>query len=388
LPINTPQVAPARVLAMGAYFKNRVCLIDGERVLWSPIHGDLDNAANCIALEQSVDELLAASSGPLDAVAHDLHPDFHSTRVALALADEHGISSIAVQHHHAHIAVTLAEQGFIEPVIGLALDGTGLGDDDKAWGGELLWLSEYGAAHHYRRVDHLALLAMPGGDAAARESWRLAAAMLHALGHGEEIMQRFSPLVGEPAARTVHTLLLRGLHCPLTSSAGRWFDAAAAALRLNTHQTFEAEAAIVLEGSARRWLERHPDFQQPWTSLDLSDLFNELFLLGDQGELAQARGAAMFHLALANGLAQAATLHAKRLAVHTVVLGGGCFVNRVLREQLTSTLIANGLRVIAPQQAGCGDAGIALGQAWVAAQTLLTRAETELPFCCATNREN
>ena len=212
---------------------------------------------------------------------------------------------------------------------------------------------------------------MPGGDVAARESWRLAAAMLHALGRDEEIMPRFAPLVGESAARIVHTLLLRNLHCPLTSSAGRWFDAAAAALRLSTHQTVEAEAAIALEGSARRWLERHPDFEQPWTSLDLSDLFTQLFVLGEQGEVGQARGAAMFHLALANGFAQAATLHAKRLAVHAVVLGGGCFVNRVLREQLTSALLANGLRVIAPQQAGCGDAGIALGQAWVAAQMLI-----------------
>lgn len=386
------RAAPAkvliRVLAVGAYLKNRACLIDGDRVLWSALHGDLDDAANCIALEQSVDALLAAASGPLDAVAHDLHPDFHSTRLALALADQHGIRAIAVQHHHAHIAVALAEHGICESVIGLALDGSGLGNDDSAWGGEVLWLSGDHAAHHYRRVDHLTLLAMPGGDAAARESWRLAAAVLHALGRSEEIAPRFAPLVGAQAARTVCTLLQRNLHCPLTSSAGRWFDAAAAALRLNIQQGFEAEAAIALEASARRWLQQHPDFEQPWTSLDLSDLFSQLFVLGGQGELAQARGAAMFHLALANGLAHAATLQAQHFGVHTVVLGGGCFVNRVLRERLISALATKGLRVIAPQQAGYGDAGLALGQAWVAAQQLHAEAQTQLPLALAMTQEN
>ena len=130
-----PHGAPARVLAFGAYLKNRACLIDGDQVSWSPLHGDLDDAASRLALEQSVQRLQGAASGPLHAVAHDLHPDFYSTRLALRLADRWQLPAIGVQHHHAHSAVVLAECALKGPVIALALDGMGLGDDGQAWGG-------------------------------------------------------------------------------------------------------------------------------------------------------------------------------------------------------------------------------------------------------------
>jgi hydrogenase maturation protein HypF len=306
-----------------------------------------------------------------------LHPDFHSTRLALAVADEHRIPSIAVQHHHAHIAVALAEHGVSETVIGLALDGTGLGDDGQAWGGEILLGEVAGQGTlAFRRIDHLALLAMPGADAAAREPWRLGAAVLHALGREHEITPRYRTVTDESAIRTVRTMLQRDLQCPRTSSAGRWFDAAAAALGLCTRQSFEAEAAITLQRCAQQWLDEHPEFDQPWGSLDLYPLFDELFALGTQGGSAQARGAAMFHLALANGLARHATQAAKRHGATTVVLGGGCFVNRILRESLTKALVANGIRVLMPEAVSCGDEGLALGQAWFAAQSLCATADT------------
>jgi len=143
-----PKAAPARVLACGAYLKNTACLIEGRRVVWSASHGDLINAANREALDHSVEMLLGEASGPLDAIAHDLHPDMHSSHVACALADRLGIPAVAVQHHHAHIAVVQAEQGVESAVIGLALDGVGLGDDGRAWGGEVLWVDSCMSAQH------------------------------------------------------------------------------------------------------------------------------------------------------------------------------------------------------------------------------------------------
>lgn len=362
-----PCPAPARVLACGAYLKNRACLVDGDQVHWSPVHGDLGEAASCVALERSVKSLLSRASGPLQAVAHDLHPDFHSTRVAVALAERLQVPAIGVQHHHAHIGVALAEHVVAGPVIGLALDGVGLGDDGGAWGGELLWVNGIAATHQWQRLDHLVPLPMPGADAAAREPWRMAAAALYALGRGDEIEARFTPHVGVTAARGVHTLLQRDLQCPRSSSAGRWFDAAAGALGLSVRQAFEAEAAMMLEARANEWLQINPEFELPWTSLDLRPLLAELFTLAGSGPQAQARGAALFHLALAGGLAHRATELAHAHGTRSVVLGGGCFVNQVLADRLGAALRRAGLAVFQQHGAGCGDAGLALGQAWIAA---------------------
>jgi hydrogenase maturation protein HypF len=359
-----PRTAPATVLACGAYLKNRACLLDGDRVHWSELHGDLSDASACSALADSIEALLERATAPLQAVAHDLHPDFQSTRQALALARRLGVPAVAVQHHHAHIAVARAEHGVDVPVIGIALDGVGLGSDGSAWGGELLWVGE---GSRWCRIDHLAPLALPGGDAAAREPWRLAAAVMHAAGRGEEIVPRFAPQVGEPAARLLQAMLQRGLNCPRGSAAGRWFDAAAAALGLSTRQTEGAEAAIALERAAARWLDAHPGFEFRWPSLDLQPLLLQLLALPADDADAVARGAAMFHLGLASALAQRALSAAAEAAVDTVVLAGGCFANRILAGQLQRELQRAGLRVLQPQTAGCGDAGLALGQAWVAA---------------------
>ena len=130
-----PRSAGARVLACGAWLKNTACLLDGDRVQWSAQHGDLRDPAACAALEASIEQLVAQAHGPIDAVAHDLHPDFHSTRVALGWAQRLGVPAVAVQHHHAHLAAVQAEHGVVEPVVGLALDGVGLGTDGTAWGG-------------------------------------------------------------------------------------------------------------------------------------------------------------------------------------------------------------------------------------------------------------
>lgn len=366
-----PAAAPARVLACGAFLKNTACLIepsgqnhaDGPRVLWSPQHDDLSTPEACTALDASVQALVAAATGPIAAVAHDLHPDFHSSRLALAWAQRLGVPAIAVQHHHAHIAVVQAELGIRgdEPLIGLALDGVGLGPDGLAWGGELLRVQ----GPHFERLDHLPELALPGGDLAAREPWRMAAAVLWALGRGDEIVPRFGPVVGEALARGLQQLLQRDLRCPRTTSAGRWFDAAAGVLGLSVRQGQEAEAAIALEQAATAWLQQHrlPPLTLP-PSLDLRPVLATLLELPpDQA----GRGAAVFHAALAQGLVAVADRAAAYSGARRVVLGGGCFFNRLLSQQVAAGLAARQLQMLRPGSVGCGDAGLALGQAWAAA---------------------
>ncbi len=367
------------VLACGAWLKNAACLLaDDGRPVWSHPHGDLSDPAACAALEASVHRLLAAHGQPVAAVAHDLHPDFFSTRLALRLAAELGVPAIGVQHHHAHIAAVLAEHNVDSPAIGLALDGVGLGTDGTAWGGELLWVD--GA--NWQRLGHLTPLALPGGDRAAREPWRMAASALHALGRNPDITPRFAPVVGHSLAAGVQQMLARGLNCPPTSSAGRWFDAAAGALGLCVRQTEEAEAAIALEQAAHRALLHQPDLPplagaaiDSQNRLDLRGLVPHLLAAQAAGSATEVdAAAASFHLALADALADWAHRAARQQGCATVCLGGGCFFNRILCERVTARLQSAGLAVLRPEAHSCGDAGLALGQAWVAQRVCMTTA--------------
>ena len=385
-----PRAAPRRVLAFGAWLKNSAGLLEGDRFLPSALHGDLGTPEACIALERSVQALVAAAGGPIEAVAHDLHPDFHSTRLALHWAERLGVPAIGVQHHQAHLAVLQAEAGLVDgPLLGLALDGVGLGTDGTAWGGELLRLDAHGG---FERLAHLPPLALPGGDVAAREPWRLAAAGLHALGRGDEIEPRLAPVVGAAAAQGVRTMLARGLNCPASTGAGRWFDAAAGVLGLSVRQREEAEAAIALERCAAAWLARHPEgvadvgprVREGDGERRVGDLggavwalFEALLAVDGQDAEACGRGAALFHAGLADALADATVAAAARDGLHDVAFGGGCFFNRLLSQRLSARLTAAGLRVHRPQAVSCGDAGLALGQAWVAAATIPTSFATE-----------
>lgn len=370
------------ILACGAWLKNAACLLQGEQVHWSALHGDLGDPVNCIALEQSVDALLALADGRIDAVAHDLHPDFFSTRLAQRVAFDLGVPAIAIQHHHAHIGAVTAEHRWQQPVIGLALDGVGLGSDGSAWGGELLLVDPAlsAASDGYLRLGHLHSLALPGGDVAARQPWRMAASSLHALGRGAEIGARFGFIAGPAAAQTVQTMLERNLRCPVTSSAGRWFDAAAGALGICSAAQGEAEAAIALEQLAQQYLTQEHLAQRGFDTdlsdgyllhadgrLDLRPLLARLFALADGGDpQAIGRGAALFHLTLVDALANWASAAAAVHGIEAVALGGGCFMNRILATRLTGELTRRALHVLAPQTLSCGDAGLALGQAVIA----------------------
>ena len=349
------------VLALGGYLKNTVCVTRGDEAFLSQHIGGLDNAATCNMLMEVSAHLLDLLQVRPEAIACDLHPDFFSSRHAWALAERWGVPASAVQHHHAHIAAVAAEHGVDTPILGLALDGVGLGDGDGgAWGGELLRLD----GPDFTRLGHLLPLPLPGGDKAAQEPWRMAAAALHLLGRGEEIARRFFDRSG---ARSLRQLLSRG--GPASTSLGRYFDAAAGLLGVCEVMAYEGQAAMLLEG----WAERHgtvPAWADGYRLHDDGqlDLLPLLARLADASDVAQ--GAALFHATLSLALADWAERAARRQGLTTIALGGGCFLNHILSRGLGAHLTARGFNVLSACQAPPNDGGLSLGQAWIGMQLI------------------
>ena len=362
-----------RVLAFGAYLKNRACLLEDGNIHWSCLHGDLQDPKACQALVESIRLMIHNAGGTIDLIAHDMHPDFFSTVLANQLSQSERLPRIAVQHHHAHIGAVASEYELIGPVLGIALDGSGWGGDHTIWGGELL-LVDGSKAH---RLGHLQQLALPGGDFASKQSWRMAASALHHLGMRHEITKRLGDRAGLKNAEMIKYMLDNKLNSPIASSAGRWFDAAASLLGLCDYQIFEAEAAQLLETSATRWLKSHPQSQGSGSARVTDELVLELGpvikqLLDDYPSEID-RLAAQFHLDLIDGLtAWVMKAQSQYPNINKVCLSGGCFHNAILREGLKSALEAKNLQVYLPsgRQGDCGDSGLALGQAWVGVQYL------------------
>lgn len=349
--LDLPRTVPS-VLALGAFLKNTICVTQGAAAFVSPDVGNLDTAGAIAAFERMVEALIAETGAEPVAACHDLHPDFHSTRFAQGLE----LPAFAVQHHHAHIAAIAAEHGLDQPVIGLALDGFGLGEGKAAWGGEMLHVDAAG----YRRLGHLAPLAQPGGDVAAREPWRMAAAFLHAVGRGSEIPTRFA---AHKAAALLPMVLEKGVNCPLTSSAGRLFDAACGLLNVRQVAEFEGQAPMELEAMVRAPTLLADGWVLTDGRLDLTPLLRRL-----ADGMAPPDGADLFHGTLIAAFSDWAAWAAEQTGARHVALGGGCFLNKVLTGGLLASLPKRGLIPLTARRLSPGDAGLSFGQAWVAAQ--------------------
>ncbi|HRH81015.1 MAG TPA: carbamoyltransferase HypF [Thiobacillaceae bacterium] len=359
--IRLPRSGPS-VLALGGYLKNTICVTRGDEAFVSQHIGGLDNPATCNMLREVTQHLLDILQVRPEAVAHDLHPDFFSSRHALDLAEAWGVPAVAVQHHHAHIAAVAAEHGVESPLLGLALDGVGLGIDHTAWGGELLRVE----GSDFTRLGHLTPLPLPGGDKAAKEPWRMAAAALFLLGRTDEIPRRFPH---QPMARQLHVMLERDLHCPPTTSLGRWFDAAAGLLGIRDVMAYEGQAAMLLEGLADQAGDVPPLLDGYILHSDgRLDLLPLLARLADENDAV--KGAALFHATLARALADWTLLTAEHQGLDAVALGGGCFLNHILSRHLAGQLTSRGLRVLEARQIPPNDGGLCLGQAWVAIQSM------------------
>ena len=355
------------VLALGGYLKNTICVMKGREAFLSQHIGGLDNVAAIGFLEETVDHLLGILDVRPELIAHDLHPDFPSTHLALSLAEKLGVPAIAVGHHQAHIAAICAEHGINEPIIGLALDGVGLGPDGGAWGGELLRLD--GAS--CERLGHLHPLAMPGGDRAAKEPWRMAVSALHGAGLGYRVGGWIKQYYPSRDPGPLLTMLDRKLRCPPTTSLGRWFDAAAGLLGVRDLMQYEGQAAMELEGLAAKHGPVEPlpggyALSEQGKVLDFSPLLPALMGCKDNA----AYGAALFHATVAAGLAEWAIVAVGRNQASKIAVAGGCAMNAVLMTALRSHLAATGVELLEARQAPPNDGGLALGQAWAARRSM------------------
>lgn len=353
------------VLAVGGELKNTLCL-NKERFFFLSQHiGDLENAETLEFFEQSVNHLQKILEIEPQAIAYDLHPEYLSTKWALS-QDE--LPLIGIQHHHAHIAAAMAENGLTGRVIGFSLDGTGYGPDGTIWGGEILLADEL----DFIRAAHFSHVSMPGGEKAIKEPWRMA--FSYCLAAGIEIdIQRFFPDVSEEEANLVRRLIERKINTPLTSSCGRLFDAVAALGGLRHRVGYEGQAAMQLEArldlseislprQAYQFVlrERENRWEIDWRPL-FTQLMEDVNKKADQGIISWK-----FHNGLVNVLTEVALRLREQNRIQRVVLSGGCFQNRFLTEELIRKLTENNFRVYYHTAVPPNDGGLALGQAYIA----------------------
>jgi hydrogenase maturation protein HypF len=340
--VRLPTAAPAPLVAVGAELKSTFCVVRGGDAFLSPHLGDLDTEAAYAAFRNDLALYLEMLDVEPAAVACDLHPGYLST----AWAHEQGLPLVEVQHHHAHAAACLAEHGLSGEALAVILDGTGLGSDGTLWGGEVLRCD----LASFERIASLEPVPLPGGEAAIREPWRVAAAYLEAADR---------PVRFERWAAVRESLKV---NAPLSSGAGRLFDAAAAVLGLRERVSYEGQAAIELEQLAGD-TPAEPYACRGLRGADLVAAVHDDFAAGRP----PAEIAAAFHEGVAAGFAAAC---AGASSPRTVVLSGGCFQNLRLLGSLTRRLEVEGFRVLSHRLVPPNDGGISYGQAAVAAARL------------------
>jgi len=364
LAIRVPLAFPEPVLALGAQQKNTICLCAGQDAWLSPHVGDLDDADTFADFVNMIEHMRRLTGLEPRLVAHDLHPDYGSTHHARSLP---GVRLVGVQHHHAHAAAAMAEQGLSGPVLALALDGTGLGEDGTAWGGELLLCD----LRESKRLATLRPLALAGGEAAIRQPWRAALALaMDALGSPARLddLKVFAQQDAHKLA-LVRQMLHRLQHVVPAHGAGRYFDAVAALVLGRGEADFEAELAVALEQLADPSPQQPYSYavdltQHPW-QIDLRPMTREL-LHDLRAGVPGARLSARFHETLAAAFAAIVQVGRKAYPGIPVILTGGCMDNALLVANLKRHLAGHG-PVFGHRQTPTGDGGLALGQAVVAA---------------------
>jgi len=370
LVLQLARSSPARILAVGGELKASVCAYAGQEARLSEPFGNLREPSTYRAYVETVEGLMGESGFAPDVVAHDLHPQYMSTQFARGL----GLPTIAIQHHHAHVVSLMADAGIEGPVVGVCCDGVGYGSDGAAWGCEVMACD----TSSFERLSHLQYFPLFGGDAAALETWRPAAALLQqALGEQwRKVMPASFSRVPEADLDAFDRITSSTVHLPMTSSLGRVFDAISFMLGLCDRNEQEAQAAIALEAAAS------PDAVEAYPyettagagpcKMSLAPMVRaivkDLRAGNDVGGVS-----ARFHEAVARMLAGAAQMACEMSGVSVVVLSGGCFMNRRLRARMIERLEERRLTVVQARRVSCSDASLALGQA-VAAAAMRERA--------------
>lgn len=366
-PIPLPFDCREPIAALGGQLKGTFALGRGRHAFLSHHLGDLDHfdAYRAFVRDLSLYEQLFDIKPRL--LVHDLHPDYATTRYAQARGEADGMPLLAVQHHHAHMASCMAENGLVGPAIGVSLDGTGFGPDGAIWGGEFL-VGDYGG---YRRVAHLRYVGMPGAEQAIREPWRMALAHLVDAGMSDALL----PGVAAVQKRTVRQMLERRFNTPPTSSAGRLFDAVAALVLGQQRVSFEAQAAMRLE-----WLAcgGPADTTYPWQLSGDADAGFEIDTRPLIRAIAEAAGrgheavliARRFHATVAEMIAAVCARIRAASGIEAVVLSGGVFMNALLLGETVERLRGMGFAPCRHRLVPTNDGGLCLGQLAIAAASL------------------
>jgi hydrogenase maturation protein HypF len=362
-PLRLPRACPCPILALGGQLKATFALGQEKLAILSHHMGDLEHYEALRAHGEAIEHYERLFAVKAELIVHDLHPDYASTRYALARAATRDIRTLAVQHHHAHLASCLADNGLDEPVIGVIFDGTGYGTDGAIWGGEFL----VGDYHGFRRAAHLRYVAMPGGQQAIHEPWRMAAAYLLDAGLAPPPLR-----VGNGRLGKVQQLIERRINTPLTSSVGRLFDAVAALAGVRQRVSYEGQAAVELEWGA---LEVEADGSYPFElaerecgpwQVDTRPLIGAVLADLDRGQ-GPARIARRFHATLTEIIVQTCQRIRGQSGLNAVVLSGGVFMNALLLTEADRQLADAGFRVHRHSQVPPNDGGLCLGQLAIAA---------------------
>jgi len=368
-----------QVLGCGAQMKNTFCLTRDNYAFLSQHIGDLENIETLEYFDNTISLYKRLFRIEPEIIAHDLHPDYLSTRYARELGSS-GVKLIPVQHHHAHIASCMADNGLDTPVIGVAFDGTGLGSDGHIWGGEFM-VADY---QSFNRVAHLEYLPLPGGDAAIKRPYRIAISyLLTLLGENalntiiakaaKQSQSHFMKKVSKVEIQIIKRQIERGLNSPLTSSMGRLFDAISAMIGIRGEIDYEGQAAVELEMIAYKGNHTNSKENYPYHIVEdngirivkLGDLLSAI--VEDLGQnVPQGRISIRFHNTIAQMTNAMCQLMANETGIKQVALSGGVFQNRLLLTKTASLLENSGFQVLTHRQVPCNDGGISLGQAVIA----------------------
>jgi hydrogenase maturation protein HypF len=362
-PLTLAQPVPRPILGCGAELKNTFCLARGRHAFLSHHIGDLENYETLRSFTEGVTHFRRLFDVTPEVVAYDLHPEYLSTKYALELAD---VGLVGVQHHHAHIASCLADNNAVGPVLGVAFDGTGYGSDGTLWGGEFLLADLTG----FQRMAHLVPVPLPGGAAAIRQPWRMAAAYLGDDAPHELIQRNVQHW------DAVRAMVSRQVNAPLTSSAGRLFDAVAAVLGIRDAINYEGQAAIELEQRAD--LTEHGTYPAAVTEGPALQLHGVDLVRAAANDLRAGVApeviATRFHHGVADAIVRVCLMLRDSTGLGVAALSGGVFQNVLLLERTVAGLERSGFRVLTHSRVPPNDAGISLGQVAVAAASLRSEA--------------
>jgi len=391
-PLLLPFEFPRPILAVGGHLKNTFCLVKGRHAFISQHIGDLENLETLTAFAEGIGHFMRLFDIRPRVIAHDMHPEYLSTRWAKGIGERRGFSEkigdgierlgfdssdppqlLAVQHHHAHIASVVIEHGIEEPVIGVSFDGTGYGADGTIWGGEILRAT----LSSFQRVAHLLSVPLPGGEAAVKEPWRMAAVWLwHVFGDNfTEIDIPFLRTLHRRKWRILQQMIEKGINSPLTSSMGRLFDAVAALVGIRQTVNYEGQAAVELEQCAEVRHEESYRFainDETPRKIDPSPAIRAL-VADLQASVSPGIISARFHNAIAESIREVCLRERSLSAIHRVALSGGVFQNVLLLERTRRLLEDEGFEVYVNEKVPPNDGGISLGQAAIAAARLMER---------------